>query len=536
MTRAEYEAKYGQPVPAKPAPVQMTRAEYDAKYGSSQPAPTTGAFGSVGGGALGRQSPGIIADAFKGGVNQMKEGLKEAGDGKFPIGPALKMGAGIVNAATAPIAPFFAPLGKGIEAISNKAADIPAVQKFANSPAGQATAKVAEGVNNASVIVGGLAGTRTGPTIKAGIKSAAPAPATTPIGAKPPLKLIERRYSELTKLTENNAPLRRVAEKHQAKGIDSLRLLSQTDLLKGAVDDTGTIRAGNARDELTAFIQPYEKVVTGNLAREGVRVPLKNVEASMRAAIDNSGLEGAALDAAHAKIAAEISGLTRRSEDGMIGLDKVHAAKISKYSTIDYMNPGAKIADKAIARTLKEIVETNTKSVDAQKLNAELTQHFSVLDLLEKLDGKKVEGGRLGKYFASTIGSIVGSHFGPLGAIAGAEVGARLKGASLSINPLGRKGGVPLETSQAMKGAVLQANMPPLMLPAPSRGTPGQPAVQSWTTGGKAIPLGDGFKMEPQAPGYSNSLGRRQINQTTTIAPTKKAIPDSKPRKPDNTK
>ena len=78
-----------------------------------------------------------------------------------------------------------------------------------------------------------------------------------------------------------------------------------------------------------------------------------------------------------------------------------------------------------------------------------------MLGLLEKLDGKKVQGGKLGKYFAQTIGSIVGSHFGPLGAIVGAELGGGIKG-SLMSSTFGRAAGSQLEQSAAMQKALSQ--------------------------------------------------------------------------------
>lgn len=468
------------------------------------------------------QAPKQIADAFKSGVSQVKEGFSEAKSGKFPISPALKMGAGLVNTVSAPLAPLVAPIGEAIEKTADKISESKAVQDFAMTEAGDFVAKRAEDTANASTIAGALGGVRSPipKTVATAVKS-------TPTAIKESVGLqnkttrtIARRKNELSRVVDSNASLRRVVANHSAKKIDSVDILSQTDLLKNAVDNTGTIRTQNAISELNDFIAPYEKVVTQTLEREGVRLPLKTVENSLRATIDKSGLEGAALDAAHTKITAEIAGLSRRANaEGFITLGKIHDAKVNKYATLDYMNPSSKMADKAIARTFKELVEKNTKSADVNALNKELGQHFSVLDLLEKLDGKKVEGGRLGKYFGTTIGAIVGSHFGPLGAIAGAEFGARLRGAQLASNKVGAQGGTPLGVSESMKNATAQSKMPPLMLPPGKRGTPGNPAVQSTVRSGGVIRLGDGFKMEKQTPlrqSSSNSLGNLQKSQTDT--------------------
>ncbi len=353
------------------------------------------------------------------------------------------------------------------------------------------------------------------------VKGKLPELPSSPFSSKPDA-VVANNLKGLQKLEDNNAPIRKVVAKHTQRGIDSKNLLAQSDLLLNAVDDTGTLRTTNARTELTDFIKPYESVVSDNLAREGVKIPLKTVESHLRNAVDNSGLEGAALDAAHTKVDAEIRGLTRRASNGDISLSKIQDAKINKYATVDYLNEGSKIADKAIAKSLKDIVENNTLSVDVKALNRELSQHYSVLDLLEKLDGKKVEGGKLGKYFAQTVGSIVGSHFGPLGAIAGAEIGGRIKGAMLS-SKFSKETGNKLTTSDAMNAAVEKAKTP-RDLPALIPGNDYTPA-----SGGQKyapIPLKGPATIEPPAQSiYSNSLGNRQTTQTITTTATKKAIP-----------
>lgn len=103
-----------------------------------------------------------VKNAFSGGINQIQQGASEIGQGEgvLPaVGSALKIGAGIVGAASSPLAPVIQPtLGAASNAVSNKISDNPSVQKFAMSPAGQTTAKVAERVSNAGQIAGGIAG------------------------------------------------------------------------------------------------------------------------------------------------------------------------------------------------------------------------------------------------------------------------------------------------------------------------------------------------------------------------------------------
>lgn len=340
----------------------------------------------------------------------------------------------------------------------------------------------------------------------------------------PPASIIAKRTAELQKLEDSYSTIRKVTTKAQSQGINSKDLLAKTDLLHNAVDDTGTIRTKNAMSDLQDFIKPHETVVSKLLDREGVQLPLASVKASLKAAVDKSGLEGESLDAAHNKIDAEISGLERRkSPEGTIPLSKIQDAKINKYRTIDYMNPGSKIADKTIARTYKDLIQEHTKSADVEALNKELQSHFSVLSLLEKMDGKKVEGGRLGKYFARTVGAIVGSHFGPLGTIAGAEIAGRVKGAAMATK-LSGKTGAALESSATMKGAMEASKQPPLMLP------PGRTGITTKSVNTPIhLPAGVTDEKGVQS-NKSGNLNQAQSAQTTATNIPNKVIPESMTR------
>lgn len=267
-------------------------------------------------------------------------------------------------------------------------------------------------------------------------------------------KIIAKRENELSILESKYNGVRKAVDKAKSKGIEVKKILASTDLLNNAVDDTGHINTQNAMAELNDFIKPQESVISENLAIEGKKISLDKVRAKLTRAIDNSGLEMGSLTRSLKEVDDDLAGLARRADaDGNIAIAKLHEAKVDKYSNINYMNPESKKAGKVIAKALKELVEENTDSVNVKELNRELAAHYSVLDLLEKLQGKKVEGGKLGKYFAQTVGAIAGSHFGPLGSIAGAEIAGRVKGSALSRKLNGKTGKV-MEQSEAMKKAL----------------------------------------------------------------------------------
>lgn len=283
-------------------------------------------------------------------------------------------------------------------------------------------------------------------------------------------KIVANNLQGINELVSKYSPLQKVIAKAESQGHDVKKILSESDLLHGAVDNTGHIDTRDAIGQLNDFIKPYEGVITEALAKEGRTIPLTRVEAELRNAINNAGLEGASLETAHNKIDAAIKGLSRRiDEQGNISIAKIHDAKVNAYGTINYMNEGEKLADKAIARTYKNLVEQNS-SAPIRELNKELAGHYNVLNFLEKLNNKKVEGGKLGKYFAQTAGNIIGSHFGPLGSIVGGELASRMKGAQMATN-FARKTGKKMEASGLMQQTIRDNKIPKkplLQLPAPA--------------------------------------------------------------------
>lgn len=113
-----------------------------------------------------------IPEQFQEGVAQIKSGLPSRFGGTGDISPdvkggqraiqagegALNLGSGIITAISSPFAPALKYLGMGVNAVGGAASNIPAVQRFANTPAGETTARVAGDVANASNIAMGVVG------------------------------------------------------------------------------------------------------------------------------------------------------------------------------------------------------------------------------------------------------------------------------------------------------------------------------------------------------------------------------------------
>lgn len=298
-------------------------------------------------------------------------------------------------------------------------------------------------------------------------------------------RVINNRVKELTNLQENNAPLRRVFSKIENDGMDIKAELAKTDLLKDTVDSDGTIRTQESIAKLNQAIEPAEDVVYRNLLNEPTTVPLEELRTRMKADVMKSGVKGGALKRALNTVDDEIEGYSIEAVDvdGMpsLPLAVIHEAKVDKYGNINYMNPESKKIDKRIAKTLKEIVEEKATTIDVKQVNNELKKFYAMQNALEALDGKKVKGGRLGKYTAQVIGATIGSQFGALGALAGAELGSIVKGLQMGRTFAGKTG------KAVERGKILDE------------------AIES---------------------AQSNSLGSRNINQSTTISPTRNVIDD----------
>ena len=127
----------------------------------------------------------IIGKAFKGGIEQVKEGVQQVGKGGTnPLSAAGnliegvgKVGSGAIGAAFSPLAPAIEPtIGKAVSYAGEQISKIPAVQKFAESKIGQGVARGAENVLNYANIAGtvgsGMVAPKVGSAIKMGTNTA----------------------------------------------------------------------------------------------------------------------------------------------------------------------------------------------------------------------------------------------------------------------------------------------------------------------------------------------------------------------------
>jgi len=480
MTRAEYEAMYGikpsalptSKLDTSPAPLRMTRAEYEAVYGEKQQA-----------------EPGLgtrLADRTK------KFGQDMLSDNRGLGGKILRTGGFVAGAvadvATAAIAPV---INKTADVISESSA----VQKLAT------TDTVGAGLDAVDA-----AGQRFGrgmdkletdnPVLAQDVRDLGNIASVLPFG-KPALKAKEAAGNarvaldqsrsatitanierELFDIENNYAKTRTANEYSTDAGAASRNRIAQTDVLANAVDETGTIRTklpgGAVEQYRKQTIGGVENVVRRNLIETAEKVSLDDIKVYLTREIGTSGLEGADLVTAMKGIERELEGLKLRSTgDDLIDLYKVHDAKVGTTGNINYLTPPETARyRKAVARAYRKVVEEKSTKFDVIPVNRELSKFYEDIKRLETLDGKKVRGGKLGKYFAQLSGNMIGGAAGAVGGAPGAAIGAMiggeaagyLKGRAMA-NTFGSKRGAVAPKSAVLENARLSIPDEPLPIP-----------------------------------------------------------------------
>ncbi len=244
--------------------------------------------------------------------------------------------------------------------------------------------------------------------------------------------IVEKRMRGLVDLETKNGKVAKVFDAADRKGIDVRKTLAETNLLNGAIDPDGRISSDKALNNFNEFIQPYEGRVKEALNSENRSVQLNQLVTEAKNFINKSSLSDRQKVELQQEIAGQLDAFSQ-FRGKSVPVTALHDTKVVLANSNNYLNPSKNIVDKEAARFFKELVERNTSSMDVAKYNGELSKFYTVREALEAMDRAVVSGGRMGKYFSSLIGSGVGGlTAGPLGAIAGAEAGAKARGSQMS--------------------------------------------------------------------------------------------------------
>ncbi len=117
-----------------------------------------------------------VLEAAKAGVDRAGQGFEQAAKPEATVVDAfesgIKLGEGAVQTVSSPLAPAFKPVGDALKVVTDFFANFKGVQDFANTPAGEVTARVAEDVAGLSTIAGMVAGGRTTPKVAGAVSRA----------------------------------------------------------------------------------------------------------------------------------------------------------------------------------------------------------------------------------------------------------------------------------------------------------------------------------------------------------------------------
>lgn len=308
-------------------------------------------------------------------------------------------------------------------------------------------------------------------------------------------RVIKSRDKVLTNIEESYASVKKTVDKQKARGIDVKKIVADKDILVNAVDENGNINTKQAVENIMPAIEEREGVIGKILEQEGRTININKLKNEMVKGIKNTrSIFGK--NTALASIEDDLADLANLADsNGNIKVSDIHSAKVDKYSKINYDNPAVAQFEKAKAKVFKQIVENETKGIDVGAVNKELQTLYAVQNYLEKLQGKKVEGGRLGKHFARVTGAIVGGHFGPIGALLGSELSGGIKGMTMKAGLSGKTGNVPYKAGVEMQNALDRVNNPKVL----------------------------------QLPAYSNIDGNLNANQIKTTIPNNIDIPTTIP-------
>lgn len=286
-------------------------------------------------------------------------------------------------------------------------------------------------------------------------------------------KALSKSADEVFNIESNYAKLRDKNLYSKDNGVASRQRIAESNVLVDTVGTDGKITPEGIQSAVEKYkaqtIDGAEGVVRTNLANEGATVNINEVVKFLRDSISASKLPmGDIGTALKSGVQAQVAGLMRKADEfGNIKLTDIHDAKINEASHINFQTPPETATyRKAIAAAYKKIVEEKS-STNVREVNAELSKYYGDIQRIENLRGRRVAGGKIGKYTAqiggNIAGGLVGHAFGPLGSavgtVVGGEVASAIKGKQMA-STFGKDTGTRLAKSPILESAKQQAAQP----------------------------------------------------------------------------
>lgn len=506
-------------------------------------------------------APKIVQDVKAGAVD-IQRGMQKGGLSGVPdaLKGIVKAGARVAGDVVGAVyAPVGAAIGAtGIGALFNKVAetkpsegsvvdrvtDIPAVQNFvAKRPNLEEDFTRALNLFFATKETGKIDPKtvipRTGEQIKVGVDAT-----TKVLGKLAPAKVQEAvgNYAESTlvknvdDLLKSNKSITRRSVEAESRGVPLKETLADPEVYRGLKVEKGKINATEASDIIDARIEKVLEAKRAMLPKIDTIVPevprsvlrenaIKSIQGKFTPADETSMISA---------IDAQINALPSTLKPSDIDLFRARARESARNAKgIQKSSSEYSALENGARKTIFDITDDLpiSGSADYKALNNYVKNMIVTKEFIDTvINGQTVKGGRLGTLFGRTIGAIALSGQGPLGTLAGSEIGGLISNI-LTNNTLGSSAKMSLirnitnepaiiAKAQKLLGEVQDLNVP-LLGPKTSE-------FHTEITGGKPIQLGPRAPSTIDAQERSNpNISRQNTANTMTTTVPKNAIDPS---------
>lgn len=278
-------------------------------------------------------------------INDADNTIATGAPGQNPIiaggEAALKIGSGLASVISSPLAPVMKPVSAAINKIGDQVSNIPAVQTFANSKAGQVTSRVAEDVSNAGNIAGTITGLGKVPTVVDAIKNTKypgiNAPVEPPVLDKAAVTDLYNRAIRPTVVGKSSA-----AQVVQAnnRALSGLQAIHDNKPNLTLTDEHGDVVTGGAPKSVDQLTQAISQTKGGIF---------KQYDALAKQA----GKDGASVDTT--KIASELDPIIKSKSLGLANPSAIEYAKQVQARYLDAGNLNAQDAQDVIQHLNKAL-------------------------------------------------------------------------------------------------------------------------------------------------------------------------------------
>jgi hypothetical protein len=416
---------------------------------------------------------GAVKNAASQGADQINEGVTAIQNpaGGTPVQgleAGLKTESGIASVVSSPLAPIFSIVGKLINAIGDHVGNLSAVQKFANSSAGQTTSRVAGDLSDAGNIAGTILGADeavkgpaqvadTAAKVKDALTPNAPDPDAVAAAANDKetaqLKGVAQDWEAPTTINKpgyNNArvALDKAPGTPQFLAEQGLNPFAHVEDGKFATEDAAQNLRDTAgkmsNDTLRPSLQLADYTVPKTSVADLVQRAIEQAQNTLHITADD-------METIVNNIKQKGGALERKYPDGM-SLENMHDEKITYAKNGGYnqfrsnADTNAAIGNKSLGSAFADLVEQKAPpELPVHDFNAYLQKYYQAADYLDALNGKlapvstaqtiarglsKFGGAVIARHLAPGIGDLVSS-------FAGYKIGGALEHAAENLtNPM----------------------------------------------------------------------------------------------------